>query len=78
MPDPGAAFGAIHRVLKPDGVFAGLDLKLGVRSFLRRGFHALLALGEREWRHELHAAGFPHVRIHDLGTRLIVLARKPR
>jgi len=78
MPDPRAAFGAIHRALKPGGVFAGLDLKLGVRSFLRRGFHALLALTEREWRHELHAAGFPYVRIHDLGTRLIVLARKPK
>ncbi|MCD6359532.1 MAG: class I SAM-dependent methyltransferase [Armatimonadetes bacterium] len=77
MPDPRGAFRAIYRLLKPGGVFAGLDLKLGVRSFLRRGFHTLMALSEREWRRELHAAGFPRVRVHDLGTRLIVTARKP-
>jgi len=47
-----------------------------VRSFLRRRFHALLALTSGEWRRELHAAGFPRVRIHDLGDRVIVIARK--
>ena len=76
MADPAAAFRAIHRLLKPGGVFAGLDLKVGVPMFLRRRFHTLLALTSGEWQRELHAAGFPRVRIHHLGDRLIVLARK--
>ncbi len=78
MPDPAGAFRAVHRLLKPGGVFAGLDLKVGELAFLRRGFHSLLALTERQWRDELHAAGFPYVRIHDLGNQLLVFARKPR
>ena len=77
MPDPRGAFGAVLRVLKPGGVFACLDFAVGAASFVNTGFHSLLALTPTEWRRELHAAGFPRVRIHDLGARLIVLARKP-
>ncbi len=78
MPDVPAAFRAVHRVLKPGGVFGGLDFKVCVETFVRLRFHALLALTEGEWRRELRAAGFSRPRVHDLGTRLIILARKPK
>ncbi len=72
MQEPLTAIRASYRLLKPGGMFACLDFTVGAP-----GLHSLLALTAAEWRRELHAAGFPRVRIHDLGMRIIVLARKP-
>ena len=72
MQEPLTAIRASYRLLKPGGMFACLDF-----TVVAPGLHSLLALTSAEWRRELHAAGFPRVRIHDLGARLIVLTRKP-
>jgi SAM-dependent methyltransferase len=68
---------AIHRLLKPAGQFISADLSVGVKGFLKHGFHCFLAISPEEWERLLPQCGFEPPRIHDLDDFIVVQAQKP-
>jgi len=68
---------AIYQLLKPSGQFISADLSVGVKGFLKHGFHCFLAISRQEWERLLPKCGFEPPRIHDLDDFIIVQAQKP-
>lgn len=68
---------AIYRLLKPGGRFLCLDFSVGLKGFLKHGFHDFLAISREEWEELLPEYGFQDVEIYHISDFLVVTVRKP-
>ncbi len=76
MKDQRGCLDAIHRLLKPGGLFLCMDFLVGLEGFLHHGWHGFLALSREEWMELLPEVGFDEPKCHKAGDYLVVLARK--
>jgi len=76
MRDQRGCLDAVHRLLKPGGVFLCMDFLVGLEGFLHHGWHSFLAISREEWRRLLPQRGFEEVSCHKVGDYLLVRARK--
>lgn len=72
MADQRGCLQAAHRLLKPGGRLLCIDFLVGVRSFLKHGFHCFLALSREEWVELLVDHGFANICMHEFGDYVLV------
>ncbi len=76
MKDQHRCVKAIYRLLKPGGSFLCMDFAVGLRGFLRHGWHAFLGISREEWKVLLPQCGFEEPRFRTVCDYLVVMARK--
>jgi len=76
MRDQSRCLRAIHRLLKPGGLFLCMDFQAGLEGFLHCEWHAFLSLLRGEWETLLPECGFDMPEFHRVGEYLLVRTRR--
>ena len=76
MRDQPSCLQAAYRLLKPGGKFVCMDFSVGLKGFLRHGFHGFLAISAEEWEALLPKCGFEEVQMYPMDDYLVVEAHK--